>query len=181
MAAPSTIDILDISGRWHLNPTLSSPSEAFLTLQGAPWLLRRIIGLVTLDFEYTKLPQAPGSRSPRFHQKTIIRPGGFGSENSFNIDGVAWTEPTPLFGDIRVRCHYANSDEVARDYGLPGLDIADPNNAAIIESVESKAKGWTATSVWAFEVIDGVRRYVKYNTAKKGDKVEKIRMVTIMK
>ncbi|KAL2132705.1 hypothetical protein VTI74DRAFT_3468 [Chaetomium olivicolor] len=177
MAAPPTASILDISGRWLLNRALSDSTEAFFALQGIPWIVRKVVNFASLELQYERLPPASGSTAPRFGYKQTIRPGGFDTKNEYILDGQARVDTVPIFGEISMRCHYAGGEEVAKQYQTTGLESADEGHAAVVEIVESEVMGWTATSVWGFEVVGGERRFVKHNTAVKGEKAEKTRLV----
>ncbi|KAH6650458.1 hypothetical protein F5144DRAFT_523685 [Chaetomium tenue] len=178
MAAPTTINIDDVSGRWLLNRQLSQSTEAMFALQGIPWIIRKIINFATLELEYVKLDPTPDATAARLAFKQTVRPGGFDTRNEYILDGESRTDTVPIFGEISMRCHYVGSEEAAK-HDAVGLetDADNAGHAAILEILRSEPMGWAATTVWGFEVIDGVRRFVKHNSTIKGEKVEKAKLV----
>lgn len=48
MAAPSDVTMQNLNGTWVMNKTLSSDTDAVLSLQGIGWLTRKAIGVATI-------------------------------------------------------------------------------------------------------------------------------------
>lgn len=114
----------------------------------------------------------------RFSFKQTVRPGGFDTRNEYVIDGAKRTDTVPIFGEITMHASYVGPGGVTREQTLAhDIESVDDQHAAILEVVDSENMGWTATTVWAFEVIDGERRFCKYNTTVKGEQTATARMV----
>ena len=175
MAAPKEATVLNVTGRWLLNRTLSDSTEASFALQGIPWIVRKVINFASLELQYVKLPPAPGSTATRFGFKQTVSPGGFNTSNEYIMDGEKRTDTVPIFGEISARCSYIGHNDVAKQ--VEGFASADADQLAILEITNSEAMGWSASTAWVFEALEGERRLVKHNTTTKGDKVEKARMV----
>lgn len=175
MEAPGQAKILDVSGRWLLNRSLSDSTEASFALQGIPWIVRKIINFASLELQYVQLPPPPGSTAARFGFKQTVSPGGFNTSNEYIFDGQKRVDTVPIFGEISARCRYIRGGELAEH--VAGLSGADVDDMAILEVIQSEAMGWSASTVWVFEAVGGERRLVKHNTTTKGEQVEKARIV----
>ncbi|EHK20210.1 uncharacterized protein TRIVIDRAFT_48080 [Trichoderma virens Gv29-8] len=178
MATPIEANILDVTGRWRLNRSLSDSLESTFALQGIPWIVRKIINWADLELQYIKLPVESDRTATKFSFKQTVRPGGFDTKNEYIVDGKKRTDTVPIFGEITMHCDYVGLHALTSGQ-LLGRDIesVDEEHAAIVEVVESENMGWVTTTVWGFETIDGERRLCKYNTTVKGDLVEKATMV----
>lgn len=175
MAAPKQANVFDVTGRWLLNRGLSNSTEASFALQGIPWIVRKVINFASLELQYVKLPPAPGSTAARFGFKQTISPGGFNTSNEYIIDGESRTDTVPIFGEISAQCSYIGRDAVAKHVG----NVVDSNSVdmAILEIIRSEVMGWSASTVWVLEMVEGGQRLVKHNTTTKGERVEKAKMV----
>ncbi|KAK5996285.1 hypothetical protein PT974_03039 [Cladobotryum mycophilum] len=178
MSTPTDMNILDVTGRWHLNRTLSDSLENTFALQGIPWIIRKVINWADLELQYVKLPPTEESTATRFSFKQTVRPGGFDTKNEYVVDGEKRTDTVPIFGEITMHCAYVGRKDL-KEEELLGREIesVDEDHAAIVEVVNSENMGWTTTTVWGFETIDGERRLCKYNTTTKDDQIETARMV----
>ncbi|KAG7099056.1 hypothetical protein E1B28_000931 [Marasmius oreades] len=56
MAVPASFNILDLTGKFVMNKSLSDPHEGILAAQGVGWVTRKAIGLatITLDIKHYK-------------------------------------------------------------------------------------------------------------------------------
>ncbi|RFU80555.1 hypothetical protein TARUN_1674 [Trichoderma arundinaceum] len=178
MAAPIEANILDVTGRWRLNRALSDSLESTFTLQGIPWIVRKVINWANLELQYVKLLPEDNSTATRFSFKQTVRPGGFDTKNEYIVDGEKRTDTIPIFGEVTMYCDYVSRHDLTEEQ-LLGRDIesVDEGHAAIVEVVTSENMGWKTITVWGFETIDGERRLCKYNTTVKGEHIEKAIMV----
>lgn len=114
----------------------------------------------------------------RFSFKQTVRPGGFDTRNEYVIDGAKHTDTVPIFGEITMHASYVPPGGVTPEQTLEyEIESVDDQHAAIVEVVHSDNMGWTATTIWGFEMIDGERRFCKYNTTEKAEEIAKARMV----
>ncbi|KAI0506265.1 hypothetical protein F5B22DRAFT_650823 [Xylaria bambusicola] len=178
MAAPSEINVSDVTGRWALNRALSDQLEPLFTLQGIPWIIRKVINFASLELQYTKDPPSDPTAATSFSFKQTVRPGGFDTINRYVLDGDKRTDTVPIFGEVTMYAKYLNRDEVTLEQTLgTGIQGDAEKDVAIIEVTESKSMGWKAETVWVFETIDGEYRLCKYNRIWKGDQSAKAKMV----
>lgn len=60
---------------------------------------------------------------------------------------------------------------------LQGKDNKFLDTQHVQSWAQSVGNGWTAEQVWAVEDIDGERRYIRRVVVRKGDKVQRVRLV----
>jgi hypothetical protein len=153
--------------------------QLIVTQQGISWIVRKVINYADLELQYVKVPPAEGSEAHRFTVKQTVRPGGFDFDNEYIVDGAKRTNTLPIFGTVTVHCSYVGYNDLTQEQVFDRqIDSGeDEGYAAMIEVVHNESKGWVATNVWAFEVIDGGRRLCKYNTTSNGGNTTKALVV----
>ncbi|KAL8974905.1 MAG: hypothetical protein Q9197_000874 [Variospora fuerteventurae] len=158
MAAPNTVDILDVTGRWSLNRTLSDSLEDTFALQDLP-----------------ETENAP----IRFSVKQTVRPGGFDSSNEYVLDGKTRYDTVPIFGEVSATNSYVTADAVTVEDTLHrGIEYAKgQQKVGILEITTGVHTGWASQTVWGFERIDGGRHLCKYAITTKDDQKATARMV----
>ncbi|KAG6010936.1 hypothetical protein E4U21_002606 [Claviceps maximensis] len=118
MAAPAHMNITDITGRWRPNRHLSSTLEPTFSLQGIPWLVRKITNFVNLELQYVKsnVPSVQSGRSntasvsgsvaTRYAFTQTVRPGKFDCRNEYVMDGEQRENTVPIFGIVAVQVQH---------------------------------------------------------------------------
>ncbi|KAI0471726.1 hypothetical protein GGR56DRAFT_681980 [Xylariaceae sp. FL0804] len=179
MAAPNDSNILNVTGRWIPNRALSDPLDGCFALQGIPWTVRKVINFATLELQYVQETRTEDSAPFSFTFKQTVRPGGFDQHNRYVIDSQKRTDTVPIFGEIAMHARYLEHGEVTQEQTLGNeIDHDDGGrHAALLEVVESAHMGWVASTVWAFETINGQRRFCKYNIVTKGSQRATAKMV----
>ncbi|KAI1193513.1 hypothetical protein F5X97DRAFT_338829 [Nemania serpens] len=178
MAAPSNINISDVTGRWSLNRGLSGSLESCFALQGIPWIIRKVINFASLELQYIKDAPSDETAAPSFAFKQTVRPGGFDTINKYIIDGEKRTDTVPIFGEITMHAKYLDRDEVTPEQTLGrGIQGDSTKDVALLEVVESENMGWKAETLWVFETIDGEYRFCKYNIITKDGQRETAKLV----
>ena len=88
-----------------------------------------------------------------------------------------------LFGHVKGQSKWMTADEITDDYLKSGWLEGDeekggPNGEThLISHVESYDAGWTATQIWGFKTIDGVRKYVRNVVIAKGAERVELQLV----
>ncbi|KAK4157707.1 hypothetical protein C8A00DRAFT_29391 [Chaetomidium leptoderma] len=178
MAAPNKVTVADLSGRWRLNRSLSESMEQSFALQGVPWIARKVINIADIELQYARMPQEDASAATTLSFKQTIRPGGFDSKNDYIVDGEKRSATVPIFGPVNMHCRFAGHGEVPTEFTLGSeLVVSEDDHAALVEVLNSDINGWTATTLWGFEMVNGERRFCKYNTTIKGEKRATAKMV----
>ncbi|KAL2148149.1 hypothetical protein VTH82DRAFT_8736 [Thermothelomyces myriococcoides] len=186
MAAPADKNIGDLNGKWIMNKTLSSNIEPGLALQGVGWVTRKAVSMATLTLtvkQFVAPPSPPSDpANPPVTHIEIEQTGTGGIKGSTEkrcLDDTFRDHSDWLFGHVRGKSYFLKpediSDEFLRSGWLEGDDEKKgPNGEThIISYVESYDNGWTATQIWGFKIIEGVRRYVRNVViAKDSERVE---------
>ncbi|KAL2161566.1 hypothetical protein VTH06DRAFT_8128 [Thermothelomyces fergusii] len=186
MAAPANKHIGDLNGKWIMNKTLSSSIEPGLALQGVGWVTRKAVSMATLTLTVKQFVAPPSPPSdPANPPATHIEieqtgTGGIkGSTEKRCLDDTFRDHSDWLFGHVRGKSRFLAADDISDEFLRSGWLEGDeekkgPNGEShIISYVESYDNGWTATQIWGFKTIEGVRRYVRNVViAKGGERVE---------
>ncbi|KZZ98899.1 hypothetical protein AAL_02450 [Moelleriella libera RCEF 2490] len=193
MAAPSSKTVRDLNGNWAVvtqNRQLSDDLSATLTMvsfsptkkkQGLSWITRKVLtsGGISLAVSQEDVPAAEsdtGAAVVRLHQTQTVTPGGFKSEDVYLLDGVEREQNAQAFGALVTDVKFVTIDE-ARDKELAGKLQSAGTTEVIEEFSSSKKSGWTTLTTWAFEDVDGLRRFTQNSVTVKGEKSAKARLV----
>ncbi|AEO66117.1 uncharacterized protein THITE_2047971 [Thermothielavioides terrestris NRRL 8126] len=192
MAAPANKTIGDLNGKWVMNKSQSSNVEPGLALQGIGWVTRKAVTMTTLTLhvkQYVAPPSPPAdpATSPEATHIEIEQTGtgGFkGSTERRCLDGT-WREHTDwLFGHVRGRTTWLATAADAEDEFLAAgwlegdEEKTGPAGEAHVRSyVESLDSDWTATQIWGFKLIEGVRKYCRNVVIAKGEERVELQLV----
>lgn len=91
-----------------------------------------------------------------------------------------WREHSDwLFGNVKGRTKWvANTAEIGDDAFLKSNWATDGEaDEHIFAYVENLDKGWTATQVWGFQVVNGERRHARNVVVAKGTERVEMRMI----
>ncbi|KAK3369531.1 hypothetical protein B0T24DRAFT_681535 [Lasiosphaeria ovina] len=168
MAAPPSVNILNMSGTWTLNRQLSDDFDATFQVQGVSWPVRKILSWAGVALHMTQTsdtPQGETGKPPvtKINVKQTITPGGFNSEEAYVLDSSVKHSTLPIFGAVSVHSRYTLLGQVD-DVDLRERLAADGATVAIQEFAESKSSDWSTTGVWGFEIVGGERRFTRTNT-----------------
>lgn len=149
--------------------------------QGVPWIIQKVINFASLELIMRQQPPAhPETPATVININQIVRPGGFDSANSYVLDGDTREDTVPIFGAMSMRAAYANAADVTEDDAL-GRNVERPisgdERIGIREVAKGVHTGWSTTSLWAFEKVDGERRFCKYCITTKEDQKAQARLV----
>ncbi|KAI5123553.1 hypothetical protein M0805_003372 [Coniferiporia weirii] len=162
MAAPPEVNILDLSGTYIMNKTLSDDTDKILALQGIGWAKRRIIRMLTITLyvkhykddegkEHVDIYQAAGSVDENFEQRTLD-----------------WTERAvedKTFGPVVGKSRKIKVEDIEDDWQKDGWLSDTLEQGAIEAHTESdtpkSGRTWIANQVWGFAEINGERKYTR--------------------
>ncbi|KAF8167759.1 LCCL domain-containing protein [Crassisporium funariophilum] len=164
MAVPADLTILDISGKYVMNKSLTDPrTDTILALQGVGWLKRKAIsyGTVTLSVKHYKEDDVECIDI----DQTIT--GGI--PGTSETRRLIWTErelEDGVFGFVIGKSRRIKVDELDIEFLKEGW-TADTLEHGVVQSyVESdtpkSGTTWIANQTWGMEEIDGERRYVRH-------------------
>ncbi|KAK3335397.1 hypothetical protein B0T19DRAFT_470670 [Cercophora scortea] len=190
MAAPPSKTIKDLSGKWVMNKSQSSPIEPALVIQGIGWVTRKVVGLATLTLDvkqYSGPPSPPAEPSaPEVTHIEIEQTGTGGMKGTTEkrcLDNAFREHSDWLFGTVRGQTKWIATADIADKFlaegWLEGADEAGgPNGEThVLSHVESLDNGWTATQTWGFQLVDGVRKYVRHVVVAKGTQRAELTLV----
>ncbi|POS82757.1 hypothetical protein EPUL_006254 [Erysiphe pulchra] len=195
MAAPASVTIKNLTGKWIMNKKKSSPSEPPLTTQEVGWAKRKAIGIATLTLSVNQTIDDSGITHIVIEQTAT---GGIpGTTESRKLSWELQEHTDHVFGTIKGRTRWIHLDAIKEP--LPEEDYEDtpedikfltegwiedesenggPNGERHIDSfVRNESVGWTARQIWGFQMIEGARYYVRHIVVKKGSKVHQVKLI----
>ncbi|KAK0613999.1 hypothetical protein B0T14DRAFT_569988 [Immersiella caudata] len=176
MAAPPSVNILNVTGTWTLNRQLSDDFDATFQVQGVSWPVRKILSWAGVTLHTTQTTEAssePGKPPvTKINVKQVISPGGFNSEDAYVLDSSAKDANLPIFGAVSVHSRYTPLSELENVHLREQL-TADGATVAVQEFAESKSGAWSTVGIWGFEIVGDERRFTRTNatTGRDGTKV----------
>ncbi|KAK0641437.1 hypothetical protein B0T16DRAFT_358000 [Cercophora newfieldiana] len=165
MAAPPSVNILNMSGTWTLNRQLSDNFDSTFQVQGVSWPIRKILSWAGVTLHMTQTSETSPGKPPvtKINVRQVITPGGFNSEEAYTLDSSIKHSTLPIFGAVSVHSRYVPLAEI-EDVDLREKLAKDGATLAIQEFAESKGGDWSTVGVWGFEVVNGERRFTRTNT-----------------
>ncbi|KAJ8115485.1 hypothetical protein OPT61_g2890 [Boeremia exigua] len=190
MAAPASVTIKNLQGKWVMSKTLSDAFDPVLALQGIGWLTRKALGAATVT-QHLKHHTAEDGTTPQIDIDQLISGGLKGSSEQRTLDWTYREHSDWLFGTVKGRSRYttlAAALEEAKANGVAEEDIKylaegwlkETEDGDVIETyAENVGNKWTGWQIWGFAEIGGERKYVRRVVVRKTDKneVQKVRLV----
>ncbi|KAF2459804.1 hypothetical protein BDY21DRAFT_299125 [Lineolata rhizophorae] len=195
MAAPESVTINDLTGKWVINKSLSGDTDAVLALQGMGWLMRQTLKLATVTVGLRQYADSAGVTHVDAAQTLT---GGIPGTTERRVLDWRWREHADhIFGELRGRSRFC---DLGRDLGDGaagpeedreflragwGREMRAEGGKAIESFVENEKAGWTGWQVWGFEDDvkangedgPGERRYVRHVVVRKGEEAVRIKMI----
>ncbi|KAJ7492760.1 hypothetical protein FB451DRAFT_1165711 [Mycena latifolia] len=176
MAVPQDFSIMDLTGRFTMNKTLSGDTDTILALQGVGWFKRKIIAVGTVTLYIKHYKDEEGTERVDIDQ-TIT--GGIPGTREERI--LAWKERATedsLFGAVIGKSRRVQASELEEEFLKEGW-TADTLEHGVIESyvVSDTPKSgttWIADQTWGMEDVNGERRYTRHVnfTGPKGEEIK---------
>ncbi|ORY15018.1 hypothetical protein BCR34DRAFT_509013 [Clohesyomyces aquaticus] len=198
MAAPASVTIKTLDGKWVIDKTHSDSFDPVLALQGVGWLLRKGLSLATVTQalkSWSASPEDSPSSSPVTHIQ-IDQSGTGGVKGTTELRILDWqyrAHEDWLFGAVKGRSRWNTLKGLKEEYVGKGKGVIEEDvlflikegewgqdtvDGEVVESyVENEEKGWTAWQIWGFTEVGGKRRLIRRFVVRKGESVERIRLV----
>jgi hypothetical protein len=186
MAAPTSVSLSRLDGKYVLNKTLSDSVDSLLALQGISWPIRKAASIATPKISIKSETWDDGVICIEITSAVSGMPGG-GSTEKCQLDWSEWEKKDPIIGNYKGKMGlYSFAELPENDFlrgrvvkdGGEGLGWSDGEDAKYIGIVlQSSKNGWTGEHIWGFEIINQERRYTRRMLIKKGEKVELARLV----
>ncbi|KAF2819713.1 hypothetical protein CC86DRAFT_412642 [Ophiobolus disseminans] len=167
------MEVIDLTGRWSLNRTLSDDPSPALELQNVSWFIRKAISNANVAIEITQtVDPSSGAVSLTSTQATLGRT--VADTRILNWDEEL-VQTHPLFGQTRTRSRqaiasYGIDDEYLVEAATEGERVVE----ALVESVDGT---WKSHQVWRFEIVDGARRQTRRAVVSNHGQTSHVRMV----
>ena len=173
MAAPKQKTLQNLGGSWTLNKDLSDDFSPVLEMQGVNVLIRKAIGAASVHLNILQ----PSEEELRMEQ-TATAAAIPGTTEDYTLDWRWRSSHDAFFGDIEGRSRWTTQLEARKD-GAEGDWIKEDSNGMLIQATGKKPDGsWTATHLWGFEEVSGLRRHTRrVRVVEKDGKELKVRMV----
>jgi len=159
MAAPVTVDTLDLSGVWVMNKTLSDTTDDVLEAQCIGWILRKAIGLATVTLTMRHFTD-PDTGCERID----IKQSATGLQGTVQTRILDWA-PRPhedyIFGKVEGKTRRVQLSEIDDEVLKKGWTEDSIQKGLVQAHVESTQYGWTSELIWGFMEIDGERRHAR--------------------
>ncbi|KAJ4372214.1 Cyclin-dependent kinases regulatory subunit (Cell division control protein cks1) [Neocucurbitaria cava] len=190
MAAPASVDIKNLEGKWVMNKTISDAFDPVLSLQGIGWLTRKAVGAATVTQHLKQSPTTgeDGQPSTQITIDQTITGGLKGSTEQRTLDWHYRGHTDWLFGTLEGRSRYstlAKISEESKGKGVVEEDakylvegwLKETEEGEIVESyVDNDGNKWTGWQIWGFAEIGGERKLTRRFAIRKKDKNEVVRV-----
>lgn len=181
MAVPANFTILDLSGTFLLNKTLTDPrTDDILALQGVGWFTRKAISMSSITLAIKHYEDDDGVEHIDIDQTLT---GGIpGTTEKRTLWWKEGKSSDHLFGHVIGKSRRIKVDELDLEFLKTGWTTDTIEHGVVQSYVESDTPKsgtvWIANQTWGIEELGGERRYVRHVkfTGPKAEDIE-LRMV----
>ncbi|KAH9879165.1 hypothetical protein J1614_002602 [Plenodomus biglobosus] len=193
MAAPASVTIKNLEGKWVMNKSLSDDFDPVLALQDIGWMKRKILGAATVTqaLSQSSVTGEDGQPTTQILIDQTITGGIKASPENRILDWTYREHTDTLFGLLKGRSRYhtlAQILEESKGQGAVEEDakhvtegwLKETEEGEVVESfVDNEKSNWTAWQVWGFAEVDGKRMYSKKIAVRRKDRdeVKRVRLV----
>ncbi|KAF8203711.1 hypothetical protein BJ912DRAFT_870968 [Pholiota molesta] len=177
MAVPADFTILDISGKFIMNKTLSDPrTDTILQLQGVGWWKRKAISLGTVTLSIKHFKDDEGVEHINIDQ--TITGGIPGTTEERTLSWKEREHEDSLFGAVIGKSRRVRAEELDIPFLQEGWTQDTLDHGLVQSYVESNTPKsgtvWIANQTWGMEEINGDRRYMRHVkfTGPQGEDIE---------
>ncbi|CAG7989168.1 unnamed protein product [Penicillium salamii] len=182
-----------------MESSLSTPTDAVLSLQGMGWVTRKALSLAKVTIYIHEYPDSEKPEIFHVDGQSVLTGGIQGTKESRTLDWQQREHTDHIFGklvgqsrhfadikSIDIQTSVGNAEDDARVAKfLSGETLVDGSKSegfleeeAFMQSfVQNSESGWTAEQIWGFEIIDGQRLHTRRVAVTKNGKVELARLV----
>ncbi|KDR78778.1 hypothetical protein GALMADRAFT_244322 [Galerina marginata CBS 339.88] len=165
MAVPADLTVLDISGKYTMNKTLSDQrTDTILQLQGVGWLKRTAISMGTLTISIKHYKDDDGVEHIDIDQ--VLTGGIPGTSETRTLWWKERENEDHVFGHVIGKSRRVKVDKLDVAFLQTGWTADTLEHGLIQSHVESNTPKsgvtWIANQTWGIEDIDGERRYARH-------------------
>jgi hypothetical protein len=148
----------------------------FPNQQGVPWALRKALKLAGVTIQMVQNEAEDGSVIS-IRAKQVVHPGGFKSDDIYNLDNEIREATVPIFGRLCIRTKYTSLDEL--EAAELRACLADSRVAKVVvqEFIQSMDNGWSSVGTLGFEEIKGKRYFTRTSIMSNKNKKIELRSV----
>lgn len=169
------------------NKSLSDAFDPALSLQGIGWLTRKAIGAATVT-QHLKQGVAEDGVSARIDVTQLVSGGVKGNSEDHRMNWEFGEHSDWLFGTVKGRSRYTTLVEILEESKGQGVTEEDVKYMAqgwlketeegeVVQCwVENESSKWTATQIWGFAEVNGVRMLTRRFAVRKTNKDEVVRV-----
>ncbi|KAF7320381.1 hypothetical protein MKEN_00822900 [Mycena kentingensis (nom. inval.)] len=177
MAVPAEFSILDISGTFTMNTTLSGETDSILALQGVGWLKRKAIQIGTITLSIKHYKDEAGEEHIDISQ--TITGGIPGTTENRHLTWTERAHEDHLFGPVVGKSRRVKVSEIDDEFLVKNWSADTIEHGVVQSYVESdtpkSGTTWIANQLWGIQEINGERRYARnlHFTGPKGEDIER--------
>lgn len=185
MAVPAEFTILDISGKFTMNKSLTNmtDTDTILRLQGVSWFKRKVIsiGTITLYIKHYRVDPEEGQGDQKIEKIDIDQTITGGIPGTTENRTLIWKErenDDHLFGPVIGKSRRVKADELDVEWLKEGWtdDTYEHGLVQAYAASDTPKSGttWIGNQTWGVELVDGERRYARHVdfTGPGGEKVQ---------
>ncbi|KAJ7596885.1 hypothetical protein C8J56DRAFT_918572 [Mycena floridula] len=165
MAVPPEFTILNISGTFTMNKTLSDfdKADTILSLQGVGWFKRQAIRRATVTLMIKHYKDDAGVEHIDIDQTLT---GGIpGTREERQLDGQMRNKDDSLFGPVCANSSRLKPNDIEEDYLKNGWTTDTLEHGLVFAYAESDTPkshtSWIGKQTWGIEEFNGERRYTR--------------------
>ncbi|OAA53206.1 hypothetical protein ISF_08938 [Cordyceps fumosorosea ARSEF 2679] len=157
MAAPASITLHNLTGKWRMNASLSDPYDEMLKAQGVSWLWRKVLVKSGAELWITQTVEGGVDRLVIQGKSS----NGLPDSREDRILSGAWKELSfPIFGKIRGSTRWVKRGELPSAWLAEDMVLED-DQVILMETIQLNINTVTKQAN-GFKSVNGERRYVRH-------------------
>jgi len=160
------------------NKALSESFEPAFVFQGIPWMIRKLVSIVTLSLKVAHgTDDESGTKTLVFTQAASVAIAGLSEEKEIRyLDGRETFHSSALFGTSSARSRLVNLSTATGNDGKPldpkmTRDLLPEGDSNLLDLIVHQTKGWVMEQLWGFSVVNDERRLTRKMKITKGKEV----------
>lgn len=163
MAVPSDFTILNLTGKFVQNKSLSDDTDQILALQGVGWFTRKAIQLATINLDIKHYKDDDEVEHIDIVQTVAGIPGTTEQRTLW------WKERRHedyVFGHVVGKSRRCKAEDIDEEFLTKGWTEDTYQHGLVQSYVESDTPksgiSWIANQIWGIEDVDDQRRYARH-------------------
>ncbi|KAI9668855.1 MAG: hypothetical protein M1831_000925 [Alyxoria varia] len=175
MAAPDSITLENLNGKFFMNKQVSTDPDPILALQGISWVTRTAVSLATITLHISQYKDDEGITHIDIDQ--VLTGGIPGTSEKRALNWEDREHNDHIFGEVIGKSRWTNLTDVQDEF-LKKDWAKESSEGNVIETyVKSVTQGWESSQIWGFQMFDGKRHYARNVLVTKGDERREARFI----